>query len=107
MEAIGLPRRFPAAVEEVAFTGRLVYIGYAKEAVAHETRLFVQKEPDVLGSRSATPDDFQQVIRMLEGGVVPVADAVSAVVPMEDAPRLLQAWSKNPGSYTKIMVRVN
>ena len=107
MEAVGLPQTFRAAVEEVAFTGRVVYIGYAKEPVAYETRLFVQKELDVLGSRNATPEDFRQVIRMLEGGVFPVADAVSAVVPIEDAPRLLQAWSENPGSYTKIMVRVN
>ena len=44
IEAIGLPQTFRAAVEEVAFTGRVVYIGYAKEPVAYETRLFVQKE---------------------------------------------------------------
>ncbi len=39
IEAIGLPQTFRAAVEEVAFTGRVVYIGYAKEPVAYETRL--------------------------------------------------------------------
>ncbi len=32
IEAIGLPETFRAAVEEVAFTGRVVYIGYAKRA---------------------------------------------------------------------------
>jgi len=32
-----------AVVEEVAFTGRVVYIGCAKEPVSYETRLFVQK----------------------------------------------------------------
>ncbi len=39
IEAIGLPQTFRAAVEEVAFTGRVVYIGYAKEEVAYETPL--------------------------------------------------------------------
>ena len=34
IEAIGLPQTFRASVEEVAFTGRVVYIGYAKEPVA-------------------------------------------------------------------------
>jgi threonine dehydrogenase-like Zn-dependent dehydrogenase len=43
IEAIGMPQTFRAAVEEVAFTGRVVYIGYAKEPVSYETRLFVQK----------------------------------------------------------------
>jgi threonine dehydrogenase-like Zn-dependent dehydrogenase len=107
IEAIGLPLTFRAAVEEVAFTGRVVYIGYAKERVAYETRLFVQKELDILGSRNAAPEDFRQAIRMLEGHRFPVEDAVSAIVPMEDAPKLLQAWSDSPASYTKIMIRVN
>ena len=58
IEAIGLPETFRAAVEEVAFTGRVVYIGYAKEPVAYETRLFVQKELDILGSRNALARRF-------------------------------------------------
>jgi threonine dehydrogenase-like Zn-dependent dehydrogenase len=106
IEAIGLPETFRAAVEEVAFTGRVVYIGYAKEPVAYETRLFVQKELDILGSRNALPEDFREVIRMLEAGHFPVDDAVSAVVPMEDAARMLAEWSDSPAKFTKIMVQV-
>ena len=94
-----------AAVEEVAFTGRVVYIGYAKEPVAYETRLFVQKELDILGSRNALPEDFRFVIRMLESGAFPVEDAISAIVPPEEAPRMLAEWSENPGRFTKIMVQ--
>jgi threonine dehydrogenase-like Zn-dependent dehydrogenase len=106
IEAIGLPTTFRAAVEEVAFTGRVVYIGYAKEPVAYETRLFVQKELDILGSRNALPEDFREVIRMLEAGRFPVENAVSAIVPMEDAARMLGEWSEAPGKFTKIMVQV-
>lgn len=106
IEAIGLPETFRAAVEEVAFTGRVVYIGYAKEPVAYETRLFVQKELDILGSRNALPEDFREVIRMLEAGRFPVEDAVSAVVGIEDAGRMLAEWSAAPAKFTKIMVEV-
>jgi threonine dehydrogenase-like Zn-dependent dehydrogenase len=106
IEAIGLPQTFRAAVEEVAFTGRVVYIGYAKEPVAYETRLFVQKELDILGSRNALPEDFREVIRMLEAGRFPVDDAVSAVVPMEEASRMLGEWSDAPAKFTKIMVKI-
>jgi threonine dehydrogenase-like Zn-dependent dehydrogenase len=106
IEAIGLPTTFRAAVEEVAFTGRVVYIGYAKEPVAYETRLFVQKELDILGSRNALPEDFREVIRMLEAGRFPVENAVSAIVPMEDAAQMLGEWSEAPGKFTKIMVQV-
>jgi threonine dehydrogenase-like Zn-dependent dehydrogenase len=105
IEAIGLPLTFRAAVEEVAFTGRVVYIGYAKEPVAYETRLFVQKELDILGSRNALPEDFRAVIRMLEAGGFPVEDAVSATIDPEQAAEMLAEWSAHPGRFTKIHVR--
>ena len=105
IEAIGLPLTFRAAIEEVAFCGRVVYIGYAKEPVAYDTRLFVQKELDIMGSRNALPEDFREVIQMLEAGKFPVEDAVSAIVPPEEVGEMLTAWSSNPDRFTKIMVK--
>jgi threonine dehydrogenase-like Zn-dependent dehydrogenase len=107
IEAIGLTHTFRASVEEVAFTGRVVYIGYAKEPVAYETSLFVQKELDILGSRNAMPDDFREVIRMLEERRFPVDDVISAIVPIEEAPEMLRQWNANPAAFTKIMVQVS
>lgn len=106
IEAIGLPATFLAAVEEVAFAGRVVYIGYAKEPVSYVTRLFVQKELDILGSRNALPEDFREVIRMLEAKRFPVEEMVSRVVPLADAGRALQEWSDSPTRFTKILVQV-
>lgn len=107
IEAIGLPQTFRAAVEEVAFTGRVVYIGYAKEPVAYETRLFVQKELDIVGSRNALPEDFEAVIRMLVEKRFPVDEAVGAIVTMEQVPDALRAWSNDPSKYKKIMVTLD
>lgn len=107
IEAIGLPQTFRAAVEEVAFTGRVVYIGYAKEQVAYETRLFVQKELDILGSRNAQPEDFRDVIRMLAAHRFPVDEAVTHTVPIDEAPAILEAWSREPARFGKIMIEVS
>jgi threonine dehydrogenase-like Zn-dependent dehydrogenase len=104
IEAVGTAATFRAAVEEVAFTGRVVYIGYAKEPVSYETRLFVQKELDIVGSRNAQPEDFQAVIRLLEQKRFPVDEAVSLVVPLAEAPGALRSWSENPSRFKKIMV---
>jgi threonine dehydrogenase-like Zn-dependent dehydrogenase len=104
IEAIGLAETFRAAVEEVAFTGRVVYIGYAKEPVAYETRLFVQKELDIMGSRNALSEDFRDVIHLLEERRFPVEDAVSHMVNLEQAPEALRSWSDNPMPVKKIMV---
>jgi threonine dehydrogenase-like Zn-dependent dehydrogenase len=107
IEAIGLPETFRAAVEEVAFSGRVVYIGYTKELVTYETRLFVQKELDIVGARNAMPEDFRAVIRMLEEHRFPVRDAITEVVPMRQAPGSLEAWSQAPANVSKIMVEIH
>ncbi|MFZ0233306.1 MAG: zinc-binding alcohol dehydrogenase family protein [Candidatus Acidiferrales bacterium] len=107
IEAAGNPDTFRAAVEEVAFTGRVVYIGYAKEPVVYETRLFVQKELDILGSRNALPADFRKVIEMLQQGEFPVQEAVDSIVSLDEAPGILETWSANPSKLTKIMVQLD
>ena len=106
IEAIGAPQTFRAAVELVAFTGRVVYIGYAKEPVAYETRLFVQKELDILGSRNALPEDFLAVLAMLKNGRFPVDDAVSLTVSLAEAPDALAAWDREPARFSKIIVNL-
>lgn len=106
IEAIGLPATFRSAVEETAFCGRVVYIGYAKEPVCYETRLFVQKELDILGSRNALPSDFGAVIEMLKARQFPVDRAISRVVPLAEAGEALRDWSAEPSRFSKILVRV-
>lgn len=106
IEAIGTPETFRAAVEEVAFTGRVVYIGYVKEPVAYETRLFVQKELDILGARNALPEDFAAVIRMLQEHRFPVQNTISKVVAFADAGQALSSWSDDRAAYSKILVNV-
>lgn len=104
IEAVGHPETFRAAVDIVAFTGRVVYIGYAKEPVTYETRLFVQKELDIMGARNALSHDFREVISMLEQHRFPVDAAISAVVDLGEAPQILASWDADPARYTKIMV---
>jgi 2-desacetyl-2-hydroxyethyl bacteriochlorophyllide A dehydrogenase len=107
IEAIGLPSTYRAAVEEVAYAGRVVYIGWAKDAVSYETRPFVHKELDIMGSRNALPEDFREVIRMLEAKRFPVEAAVTHIVPFEQTPAILDAWSREPERFSKIMVDVS
>lgn len=104
IEAVGSPATFRAAVEEVSFSGRVVYLGYAKEPVSYETRLFVQKELDIMGSRNAQREDFRDAIRLLELHRFPVDQAVSLIVPLEEATNALRSWSENPSRFQKILV---
>ncbi len=104
IEAVGLPATFRAAVDEVAFAGRVVYIGYAKEQVAYETKYFVMKELDIMGSRNATAQNFADVVSVLESRRYPVAETITRVVPFADAGNALAAWAADPSRVTKIHV---
>jgi threonine dehydrogenase-like Zn-dependent dehydrogenase len=104
IEAVGLPATFRAAVDEVAYAGRVVYIGYAKEPVSYETKYFLMKELDILGSRNATVQNFADVIQVLESGRYPVRETITRTVPFPEAGAALAVWAADPSQITKIHV---
>jgi len=104
VEAAGNPLTYRAAVDEVAFCGRVVCIGYAGSEVSFATKLFVQKELDIRGSRNASPEDFREVISYLENGGFPLDRMITGIINPEDAPALLKQWAGDPGKVMKILV---
>ena len=104
VEAAGNPLTYRAAVDEVAFTGRVICIGYAGTEVSFATKLFVQKEIDIMGSRNAAPEDFEAVISYLEQGSFPLDLMITRKVKPEDAALAVRQWADNPGKVMKILV---
>jgi len=106
IEAAGRPDTYRSAVDEVAFAGRVVYIGYSNTPVEYDTNRFVQKELDILGSRNSA-GEFSEVIKMMEHDDFPVDYAVSREVPLMKAGEALAAWNADPRGIIKIMVVVD
>lgn len=107
IEAAGNALTYRAAVEEVAFSGRVVCIGYAGQEVSFPTRLFVQKEMDILGSRNATAEDFSEVIDFLEQGDFPLDEVISRKVSFDEAAGAMKEWAADPGKFMKILLDFN
>lgn len=105
IEAVGSPATYVMAVNEVAFTGRVVCIGYAKSEVTFQTKLFVQKELDIRGSRNALPEDFRAVVRYLQQGNCPREELISKTVTPEEALAAMEEWSADPGKVFRILVK--
>ena len=105
IEAVGSTITYQMAVNEVAFTGRVVCIGYAKTDVSFQTKFFVQKELDIRGSRNAQPQDFRAVIHYLERGTCPVDRLISNEVAPEGAPEAMRQWAEAPGKVFRILVK--
>ena len=104
VEAVGAPVTQRSAVECVGFTGRVVFIGYAKEDTSFTSRLFVQKELNIYGSRNAQPEDFRAVIGYLRRGTCPYDRLVTSVVKPEEAADAMRHWHENPGKVFRILV---
>lgn len=105
IEAVGSPATYIMAVNEVAFTGRVVCIGYAKSEVTFQTKYFVQKELDIRGSRNALPEDFRAVVRYLQQGDCPLEEFISNIVHPEEVLNAMQQWSAAPGKVFRILVK--
>lgn len=105
IEAVGSPATYQSAIDLVSFTGRVVCIGYAKSEVSFQTRLFVQKELDIRGSRNAMPEDFRAVLRFMQQGRMSMDPFVSAVVKPEQAQDAMQKWAEAPAKVFRILVR--
>jgi threonine dehydrogenase-like Zn-dependent dehydrogenase len=104
IEAAGNPVTYRVAIEEVAFAGRVVCIGYANSDVNLSTNLFVKKELEIMGSRNAAQENFEEVIRYLKEGTFPLDSVVSRIVPAKEAGKVLKEWAMNPGKMMKILV---
>ncbi len=105
VEAVGTPITYKQAIEEVAFSGRVVCIGYAGIEVSFSTKLWVQKELKIMGSRNANPSDFDAVMKFLKTGKLDENMLISRIVVPEEAPFAMKSWAEEPGKIMKILVR--
>ena len=105
IEAVGSPATYQMAVNEVAFCGRVICIGYSKQDVEFTTKYFVQKELDIRGSRNALPEDFDGVIRYLKKYNPPYDVLTSGIVDPEHAEEAMKQWEANTGKVFRILVK--
>ena len=107
IEAVGNAFTQNQAVNEVAFTGRIVFIGYAKGGTEFVTKLFVQKELDIRGSRNAKPADFRAVIHyMQQNRDYPKDELISAVATPQTAIDAMRQWAAAPAKVFRILVEL-
>ena len=106
IEAVGLPQTFQAAVDVICFAGRVVYIGYAKKPVEYQTKLFVSKEADIMGSRNAFAHEIDYVIGMFRSGRIDIGQLVTHRFSLDQADKALKLWDSNPAEVTKILLAI-
>lgn len=107
IEAVGKVDTFLAAVSEACYGGRIVYVGYANRPVTYETKEFLLKELSIQGSRGSSPEDFQNVIAVLQSEVFPISETITHTISLDQVSSTMQDWDSRPGEFTKIQVQVS
>jgi threonine dehydrogenase-like Zn-dependent dehydrogenase len=107
VEAVGNPATYRSAIEEAAFSARVICIGYAKEDALLPTHRIVQKELSVRGSRNAGAMDFIAVRNFLSKTELPIESLISRQVGLEEAQESLEDWAAAPGKITKLVAALH
>lgn len=107
IEAVGSPATYQLAIERADFCGRVVCIGYPKSEVLLPPGVIVKKELAMMGSRNATPTDFEAVIRSIRRGEAPLDRFVSGIIRPEEAQQALERWDAAPGQVFRILTQWN
>ncbi len=106
IEAVGRGQTFVQCVEQVCYAGKVVYIGYAREPVCYETKIFLLKELDIMGSRGAEYLDFQNVKNFMQKKCSDLNPLLSAQFSLEEGCLALPYWEDHQDKIFKITVQV-
>ena len=69
-DATGNHHSMSNALEYVAFSGALVYVGITTQEISFIHPALHRREIDLLASRNALPEDFPRIIRLIEEGTI-------------------------------------
>ncbi|MBL8891976.1 MAG: zinc-binding alcohol dehydrogenase family protein [Planctomycetaceae bacterium] len=94
IDATGNHQSMGQALELVAFTGRLVYVGITSQIISFPHPLLHRREITLLASRNAMPADFQAIIRWISAGEINTTPWIthrsSLATIVDDFPRFLR-----------------
>ena len=95
------------ALEFVAHSGRLVYVGITTDEVHFEHRTLHAPEITLLASRNALPDDFRTVIAAIEDGRLDTDPWITHRVPLEGLVEALPRYARPETGVVKAMVEID
>jgi L-iditol 2-dehydrogenase len=95
-EAVGITPTVEQTVEAVRYGGRIVWIGNSHRIVETDMQAVVTRELAILGTYGMDSDDFQEAIRLLAGGKIPVAALINRRAELSEGPTLFDELLRAP-----------
>ena len=105
-DATGNARSMSNALNYVAHTGTLVYVGITTENVEFPHKLMHAREMTLKGSRNALPGDFRRIIQLIEAGVIDTTPWITHHTSFDTLVENFEAYTKPETGVIKAIVEV-
>lgn len=103
-DATGNPNSMKNAFNYVAFGGKLVFVGLFIGDVVFDDPLFHRREMTLFASRNSLPQDFTNIIELMENGRIDVKPWISHRAEFDDLPEIFNEWLDPESKVIKAMV---
>lgn len=96
-EVSGSAAGVQTAAHALRVRGRLVVVAIHSQPVPVDLFRVFWRELELIGARVYEQRDFEQAVKLLAEGVIPVAELISAVEPLERVPEAFEALESGTG----------
>jgi 2-desacetyl-2-hydroxyethyl bacteriochlorophyllide A dehydrogenase len=95
-----------SAVTNLAHGGKIIYVSVVKDKLCFDDPEFHKREITMLGSRNATKDDFEEVVKRMREGSVTSSGFITDVVKFADLVPFFDQCSKPDSGIVKAVIEM-
>jgi 2-desacetyl-2-hydroxyethyl bacteriochlorophyllide A dehydrogenase len=106
VDATGNSRSMSNALNYVAHTGKMVFVGITTEEVHFAHPLMHRREMTLYASRNALPADFDRIIGLIEAGQLDTRPWITHRTPFDEMISVFPSYTKPETGVIKAMVEV-
>jgi len=105
-DATGNQHSMSNALQYVAHTGSLVYVGITTEAVSFKHPVLHKPEITLKASRNALPKDFGRIIGLIENGTINTNPWITHRTSFEDVPNDFEGFTRPETGVIKAIIEM-
>ena len=105
-DATGSHHSMSNALEYVAYSGTLVYVGITTETIGFPHPALHRREIDLLASRNALPRDFPRIIHLIEEGIIDTEPWITHRITMDQVAEKFDSLIQPDSGVLKAIIEV-
>ncbi|MEO0415521.1 MAG: zinc-binding alcohol dehydrogenase family protein [Verrucomicrobiota bacterium] len=106
-DATGSHHSMASALQYVAHTGQLLYLGVTTADISFPHPVLHKPEMTIKGSRNALPEDFRRIISLIEAGQIDTSKWITHRTSFDDCVNEFERFTQPESGVIKAIIEVN